>query len=132
MTKEHLQHELEEKFPQAIRVLEITPDEDEYRSWLVLHEDETVAERDPGRRFCVQGDIRAAFGVGDDFAHVEGQPELHGHYIVEKELATELPRAVLLNIELDSESATFFAYSDSKGDCVQLMEAIDKLAQERA
>lgn len=113
--------DLQTQYPKALVAKEFTSEDDEHRSYLVLHQDE-----EPGRvPFVVQGDLLAAFDIPGPFIPVdEDKGHHHGHYIVETELYAHLPENVLDKVSFESESATFFAYAETREDAENLIEAI--------
>ena len=117
------QENIQQHYPDALAGKVFTREGDDYASYLVLHE----SVEGLNVPYTVQGDLLAAFDIEGPFVVDPARPDkghMHGHYLVEDELKAHLPENVLDKVAFESESATFFAYTETREDGENLIEAI--------
>lgn len=78
-------------------------------SYLVLLDNKDISG-DGDHRWCIMGDLRAAWGIEDTFAYIEDDKALFGHYIVRRDILAALPEE-LESVEIDPEGGTWFSYA---------------------
>jgi hypothetical protein len=108
-----------------IRTVILTREGDKYRSELSLFDNERSGINTP-RRFSVQGDICAMFGIYEYF-EPDGE-DFFGHYSVENRIIRYLAVkdiGLIKEIEFESEGGTFFAYAHQRAPLDRLIEHLE-------
>lgn len=116
---------LRRRFPQALTVRNLTGTNQEFLSYLALHESDSL----DGYSFCIMGDLRNCFGIDDTFK--ENEDGLFGHYIVQDKIVRELDHvnpALKRRVYFESEGGTFFVYTKDRPDAIDLLDFIEKFS----